>query len=81
MLLRAFRHTQILLACSRCTRRGQYAKDRFNPDMSMAALLIRLTVHCPNAGLVGDRQCGAYFPQIGKRSLETPFRGFKSSDE
>jgi hypothetical protein len=62
----------VRLACSKCSRRGQYRKatlvGRYNADTNMVDLRLTLAAGCPKvaAGKVMDL-CGVYYPdRIGR---------------
>jgi hypothetical protein len=78
MQIGSFPNTQIELACSKCSKRGSFAKERYNLNMTMPQLLSRLTRDCPWHGLA-QNQCEAFFPQIGGTGDRPPFAGFRSN--
>ena len=65
----------VVLACSKCERRGRYNKARlvaeYGPDMKLTDLRLRLAADCPRVkNPIGNVGCGAVYPDLVRGVIE-----------
>lgn len=67
----------VVLACSKCDRRGRYHKARLvaehGPDIGLPDLRARLAADCPLIDMqVGNETCGAVYPELTPNASVPP---------
>ena len=64
-------HEVLAVACSKCSRSGQYRKTSLvaihGADLGLPDLRERLAADCPKMrNALGNDQCGVHYPELGR---------------